>query len=172
MAEKIWLLLPSSNSVKAKKLKWRRSLAVTGLRPPPGGPIAHTKLTSTSVRNSPECVKTITLCKSNTYYSNCKMAGWLVVRLSSKLVGKDHRCSELFHYSICPMCQCQSSSSGSQVCKEGFWGGPRGIERVPEICLLSRISFISYGYFHGVERWWNSGQCICMHRQQGSLNPQ
>lgn len=53
MVPKIFFLLRSSISVKARKLKWRRKRAVTGLRPPPGGPMAHTKFTSTRLRKSP-----------------------------------------------------------------------------------------------------------------------
>lgn len=46
-------LLASSISTKAKKWKWRKRRAVTGFRPPPGGPIAATKFTSMMVRKSP-----------------------------------------------------------------------------------------------------------------------
>ena len=43
----------SSSSVKDMKLKWRERRGVMGLRPPPGGPMAHTKLMSTNLRNEP-----------------------------------------------------------------------------------------------------------------------
>ena len=43
----------SSSSVKERKLKWRENRGVMGLRPPPGGPIAHTNIMSTSLRNEP-----------------------------------------------------------------------------------------------------------------------
>ncbi|KAG7256266.1 hypothetical protein CRUP_029316 [Coryphaenoides rupestris] len=48
MVEKIFLLLASSISARASRLKWRVKRCVTGLRPPPGGPMAHAKLMSTS----------------------------------------------------------------------------------------------------------------------------
>jgi len=54
IVEKILCLLVYSISVNATKLKCRISLAVTGLRPPPGGPIAQQKFTSTNFLKSPE----------------------------------------------------------------------------------------------------------------------
>ena len=53
IVEKILVMLLSSSSVNARKLKCRLMRAVIGLRPPPGGPIAHTKFTSTRCLNSP-----------------------------------------------------------------------------------------------------------------------
>ena len=54
MTEKILRLLGSSISVKARKLKCRKSRAVTGFLPPPGGPMEQMKFTSTRRRKSPK----------------------------------------------------------------------------------------------------------------------
>jgi hypothetical protein len=50
---KILRLLESSISVNVMKLKCLNSLAEIGFLPPPGGPIAQQKLTSTKLRKSP-----------------------------------------------------------------------------------------------------------------------
>lgn len=49
----LFTLLLSSSSGNERKWKCLNKRAVTGLRPPPGGPIAPTKITSIIVRNSP-----------------------------------------------------------------------------------------------------------------------
>ena len=53
MVAKILCLLSSSSSVKDKWLKCLKKRGVTELRPPPGGPMAHSRLMSTSSRNVP-----------------------------------------------------------------------------------------------------------------------
>ena len=46
--EKIRIIVSSLNELIATMLKWRRNRGVTGLRPPPGGPIAARNWTSCS----------------------------------------------------------------------------------------------------------------------------
>ena len=53
IVEKILNLDESSSSVKEMWLKWRENRGVTGLRPPPGGPMAPTNVMSTSLRKAP-----------------------------------------------------------------------------------------------------------------------
>lgn len=53
MVEKIFFLLLLSISVKDRKLKWRVKRMVMGFLPPPGGPMAHAKLTSTRYLKAP-----------------------------------------------------------------------------------------------------------------------
>ncbi|KAG7256268.1 hypothetical protein CRUP_029318, partial [Coryphaenoides rupestris] len=66
MVEKIFLLLASSISARASRLKWRVKRCVTGLRPPPGGPMAHAKLMSTS------CLKP----RWSIHWRSSSMGGW------------------------------------------------------------------------------------------------
>ena len=54
MVEYILCLLASSISQKESKLKCRENLGVIGFLPPPGGPIAQSKLTSTNSWNAPK----------------------------------------------------------------------------------------------------------------------
>ena len=54
MVAKMRCLLSSSNSVKDRWLKCLKKRGVTGFLPPPGGPIAETKLMSTSSRKVPK----------------------------------------------------------------------------------------------------------------------
>ena len=53
IVENIRILLASSISQKDNKLKCLVSLGVNGFRPPPGGPIAPSRLISTSSLNAP-----------------------------------------------------------------------------------------------------------------------
>ena len=53
IVENILILLESSISQNDNKLKCRVNLGVSGFLPPPGGPIAPSKLISTSSLNAP-----------------------------------------------------------------------------------------------------------------------
>lgn len=50
IVEKIRLADSSDMSANARKLKWRRKRGVTGLRPPPGGPMQPMNCTSMILR--------------------------------------------------------------------------------------------------------------------------